>query len=316
MPLEIAVVVPTFRRPDRLRRLVSALAKQTLEPERWELVVVDDCSNDPEVDNALRELPQIVPCRATSLSTPRNGGPAVARNVGWRATNAPVIAFIDDDVVPDSRWLEAALPVFDDSRVGVAQGRTSLPDGVDWMALPPWYSWRTIQEEGAFFEGCNIFYRRAALEATTGFDEELAWWGEDTTVGWQVLEGGWTRAFAGASLGVHDVERKPLRWWLRNGLLEHHLVELARRHPGFRREAFWRPWAFRQRDAAFVLAVASLVVGLRWPLAAVGVLPYMWVGAPARHHRHPRALVELGLVDAARSAGQLAGAVRNRVLVV
>lgn len=316
MPPEIAVVVPTYRRPDRLRRLVNALARQTIDPGRWELFVVDDCSGDASVDELLLELPRLVPVAATALRTPRNGGPAVARNLGWRAASAPLIAFMDDDVVPDPQWLEAGVRAFDDPAVGVVQGRTCLPDGVDWKTLPPGYSWRTIEEKSPHFEACNIFYRRAALEATTGFDEDLAWWGEDTTVGWQVLENGWSGEFAAKARGVHDVEHKALKWWVTNGWLEHHLIVLADRHPGFRRGAFWRPWAYRRRDAVFVLAVVSLAAGLRWRPAVLGVLPYIWYGRPSAHHRRPRALVELGIVDAARGAGQIFGAIRHRMIVI
>jgi glycosyltransferase involved in cell wall biosynthesis len=313
---DIAVVVPTYRRPDRLRRLVDALAQQTLAADRWELVVVDDCSDDGEVDQVLRQIPELVPVATQVLRTPRNGGPALARNVGWPATHAPVVAFVDDDVVPDPTWLEAGLAAFDDPGVGVVQGLTTVPDGIDARTLAPGYSWREIEGTSPFFEGCNIFYRRAALDATSGFDERLAWWGEDTTVGWQVLESGWTGGYAPAARGVHDVERKPLRWWVRNSWLEEHFVELAARHPGFRREAFWRPWAYRKRDAALALAVLSVAAGLRWRPALLGVLPYLWIGRPAAQHRDPSTILRTGLLDAIRLAAHLGGSVRQRVLVI
>jgi glycosyltransferase involved in cell wall biosynthesis len=316
MTPEISVVVPTHRRADRLRRLVDALARQTLAPERWELVVVDDCSDDAEVDRVLASLSDLVPCVATALHTPRNGGPAPARNLGWRATRAPIVAFIDDDVVPDPAWLEGGLAAFDDPAVGVAQGYTDLPPGLDPATLPHGWSWRLIDEAGPFFEGCNIFYRRAALDATTGFDEELAWWGEDTTVGWQVVEAGWTSAFAAHARAEHDAEWKPLRWWVRNSWLEHHFLVLADRHPGFREAAFWRTWAYRRKDAAFALAAVSLVAGSRWRPALLGVLPYLYVGRPGRHHWTLPALLQIGLLDAVRSAGHLAGIARTRILVV
>jgi GT2 family glycosyltransferase len=229
----------------------------------------------------------------------------------------PVIAFVDDDVVPAPGWLEAGLAAFEDPAVGVVQGRTRVPDGVNVHALPAWALWRQIEEGGPFFEGCNIFYRRDALARTSGFDEVIRWWGEDTTVGWQVVEAGWTRAFSPDAWAVHDVEVRGPGWFLRNGWLEHHVLELAARHDGFRREAFWRPWAFRRRDAAFVLAVTCAVVGLRWRPAWVGVLPYLWLGRPSvRHPRFFRLCVETVAVDAIRSAGHLAGALRHRILVI
>ena len=316
MTPEISVVVPTHRRAERLRRLVDALARQTLAPERWELVVVDDCSHDEDVDRVLAALPRLVPCRATALRTSRNGGPAPARNLGWRATRAPVVAFIDDDVVPDPDWLEGGLSAFADDAVGVAQGHTDLPSGLDPTTLPFGWSWRLIDEEGPFFEACNIFYRRAALDETAGFDEDIAWWGEDTTLGWQVRENGWTSTFAANARAEHDAEWKPLRWWARNGWLEQHFNLLADRHPGFRRAAFWRPWAYRRRDAAFLLATVSAVAALRWRPALLGVLPYLYLGRPGRHHRSLPALVQVVALDAVHSASHLVGTARTRTLVV
>jgi glycosyltransferase involved in cell wall biosynthesis len=316
MTPEISVVVPTYRRADRLRRLLAALARQTLAPGRWELIVVDDCSDDDAVDGVLAELAELVPCDATALRTPHNGGPAPARNLGWRTARAPVVAFIDDDVVPDPGWLAGGLAAFADPAVGVAQGATDLPSGLDHTTLPLGWSWRLIDEEGPFFEACNIFYRRAALDATSGFDEHLAWWGEDTTLGWQVVENGWRSAFAPAARAEHDAEWKPLRWWARNGWLEHHFPLLADRHPGFRRAAFWRPWAYRRRDAAFLLAAVSAVAALRWRPALLGVLPYLYLGRPGRHHRSLPALAQLVALDAVHSAGHLVGSVRTRTVVV
>ena len=313
---DVTVIVPTYRRPDRLRRLIDALTAQTIDGSRWELVVVDDCSDDPAVDAIATSLADFLPCSTRWLRTPRNGGPAAARNLGWRETTAPVVAFVDDDVVPDAGWLEAVVAAFDDPTVGVVQGETRVPDGVDVHALPAWSLWRQIEGVTPFFEGCNIFYRRAALEQTTGFDEEIGFYGEDVALGWQVVEAGWDRRFCREAGVVHDVEIRGPGWFARNGWLEKHVVTLAARHPGFRREAFWRSWAFRRRDAAFVVALASAAAGLRWPPALLGVVPYLWLGRPSiRDRKFLQRCVETVAVDAARTAGHLTSAVRNRALI-
>jgi hypothetical protein len=94
-------------------------------------------------------------------------------------------------------------------------------------------------------------------------------------------------------------------------------VALAAAHPGYRAEAFWRPWAFRKRDAAFALAADSALAGLRWRPALAGVLPYLWWGRPSiRRPAFLRTCAEIFAVDAVRSAGHLSAAMRHRVLVL
>jgi GT2 family glycosyltransferase len=314
---QIAVVVPTYRRADRLERLLGALAAQTIDPARWELVVVDNASHDPAVDQLTQRLTELVPCAAVALVIETNRGPAAARNRGWQATEAPVVAFVDDDVVPDPGWLEAGLAAFAEPAVGVVQGRTRLPDGVVSEALPPWSITREIDRPSPFFEACNIFYRRNVLTSTTGFDEAIGWIGEDTELGWQVVESGWQRSFAESASVVHDVEMRGPRWFLSNGWLEHHVIDVAAHHPGFRREAFWRPWAPRKRDAAFVAAAVSVALAVRWRPAALGVLPYLWWARPSLRQDQflRRGLVTI-TADAARAAGHLAGAIRHGVFVI
>lgn len=315
------MVVPTYRRPDRLSRLLDALAVQSLAAERFEVVVVDDCSGDRTGAVASAHA-RAGPLRLRGLATVANGGPAVARNVGWRAARAPLLAFIDDDCVPAPGWLEAGLTALGAGpRVGpptgVVQGRTAVPDGVDVTDLPTWCIWRDVDRAGPFFEACNIFYRREALAAAGGFDEAIGWWGEDTTAGWSVVESGWGRAFAADAVAVHDVDHRGAWWMVRNGLHERNVVLLAARHPGYRREAFWRPWASRRRDAAFVLAVLGTVAAIRWRPAAVVALPYLWSARPPR--RRPgfvRTGFETVAVDAARTTGHLYGALRHRILVL
>ena len=56
-------------------------------------------------------------------------GPAAARNAGWRAAHGPIIAFTDDDCIPDPGWLKAGVPAFVDG-VAAVTGRVVVP-------LPP-----------------------------------------------------------------------------------------------------------------------------------------------------------------------------------
>lgn len=307
---DIAVVAPTYRRPDRLRRLFAALEAQDLDRSRFEVVIVDDASGG-ETATTLDALAASTDLQMRGIHLEQNGGPAAARNAGWQSTGAPVVAFIDDDCVPDPGWLRALADAFDrNDALGVVQGLTRRPDA----PLGDWTMFREITWETPWFEGCNIAYRRSLLEATGGFDEEIRWYGEDASAGWKVVEAGGERDFEPAASVTHDLEERGLRWRVRHGWLEKNLVLLAARHPELRRSAFWRPWAFRRESVTLPLAVGGLLVAPRKPWALLLVLPYVVLRRLPL--RRPRLAAGLVVIDAAQVAGHIAGSVRNGVIVL
>jgi len=316
-PPAVSVVIPTYERQDRIPDLLTELAKQTLGSKHFEVIVVDDCSSS-DIVGLVEQLAGDLPYRVRALRTPYNDGPAAARNLGWKGATADLVAFVDDDCMPDPGWLEAGVSALKrDPTVGVVQGRTCAPEGVDVATLPDWSLWRVVDESTPFFEGCNLFFRRCALEVTGGFDEDIHFYGEDTAAGWRVLDAGWNRAFASDAVVTHEIQPRGWRWHIRNGLTEQHIVQVAAQHRGFRNEGFWRPWAFRREDAAFVLALLGVTLGLRFRPALVLAAPYLWWRVPPIGHANfLRLCLEIPAVDAARMVGQVRGAVSNRVLVI
>ncbi len=105
--MNLSVVVATHNRGVLLRRLLGTLAGQTLAPERFEAVVVDDGSTPPAAE-ALEGLS--TPFDLT-LVRQSNAGPASARHRGIGAARGDIVVIIDDDMElgPEflSRHLEA-----------------------------------------------------------------------------------------------------------------------------------------------------------------------------------------------------------------
>src|SRR5688572_297385 len=99
----VSVVIPTHNRAGRLAAQLESLRAQTTRD--FEVIVVDDGSRDgtPEVLAA-----QIArggfDLRAIRHDAPQ--GPATARNAGWQAARAPLVAFTDDDCISHPGWLE------------------------------------------------------------------------------------------------------------------------------------------------------------------------------------------------------------------
>ena len=102
MNLELSVVIPTFNRVEILPRVLEMLARQSLDPGRFEVIVVDDGS----VDGTPRFLQAFsAPYRFRAFSQP-NTGPAGARNRGIIAAQSPLVLFLGDDTVPEEAFLE------------------------------------------------------------------------------------------------------------------------------------------------------------------------------------------------------------------
>lgn len=317
----ISVVIPTYNRVERCRRLLRLLADQTLSAAAFEVIVVDDCSPDGTFA-ALQSLVPDVPYRLRLMQAANNAGAGPARNIGWQAADAPIIAFIDDDVVPDPGWLAAGLEVMDaDPRIGVVQGRTNCSDP-DALNATRWAHSVIVFGPTPYFESCNIFYRRQAIQDAGGFGVEYTrWsspaWGEDTLAGWSAIEAGWHSGYADDAIVTHDVEYRTLKWWLKTSLSQYREVALAQRFPEFRRRAFWRPWAPRQTDAAFALSALGLMIATRWRPAALAAVPYLVVGRPQmKQGDFLKGCLETVLVDSARAAGNLYGSAKSRTLVV
>ena len=310
----IAVVVPLHNRADRVRRLVAALEAQNVLPD--EVVLVDDGSTDSTLAVARREAERSS-LNVRVIALPTSEGPARARNTGWKAASADLVAFTDDDCVPSAEWLRAGAAPLADDAVGIVQGTTLPAVGAPLLL---WHATRRVTEPSPFFEGCNLFLRRPALEATGGFNESLRMGAEDTWLGWAVAAAGWSRAFSVDAVVHHDVTYPGYRWHLRQAWMEGKLVTVAAEFPELR-GAFWRPWAFRREHATMALAWVGIALTPKVRSAAALALPYAVPLAWRRRVRWPDAewvrhrAMEAAL-DAAAVAGMVTRSIRHRTVLL
>ena len=164
------IVVPTVGRPS-LRVLLEALATGS-EPVTGPVIVVDDRPGPAatEVLTVTSALPDLRVLRSGG------GGPARARNLGWRHARTPWVSFLDDDVVPDPDWwtrLTEDLEAADTAphRVAGVQGRVRVPLPAD--RRPTDWERGTAGLAQARWITADLSYRRSALAAVGGFDERF-----------------------------------------------------------------------------------------------------------------------------------------------
>jgi GT2 family glycosyltransferase len=101
---EASVITLSFNRPDALIRCLQSLARQTVEPDRFELIVVD--VSDEPVSTIIAEFEASIRIRHVRTV---NRGVAANRNAGVAAAAAPLLLFIDDDCRAEPDWLEGMI---------------------------------------------------------------------------------------------------------------------------------------------------------------------------------------------------------------
>jgi glycosyltransferase involved in cell wall biosynthesis len=106
--VEASVVVPTFNRPETLAATLQALALQSLDPESYEIIVVDDGSLPAVEPPALGAERPAVRCVRQE-----NRGVAAARNHGARLARGSTLVFIDDDMLAPPMLLARHLELLD-----------------------------------------------------------------------------------------------------------------------------------------------------------------------------------------------------------
>ena len=175
-----SVVICTRNRPEALVRCLQALAQ--LAYPRYEVLVVDNAPCDDVALETARRW------RARYLIEPIPGL-SRARNSGARACSSEVIAFIDDDAIPEPTWLSRLTRQFRDPSVAAVTGRTvPLLEGTA-VAIPSYETadvgpqpirlhrslplWFEMACFGGIGNGNNMAFRRQVFEWWTGFDEKL-----------------------------------------------------------------------------------------------------------------------------------------------
>jgi len=284
----ISVLVSTFRRPQYLDGLFDHLEAQDCDPATFEVVIVDNASNDATWD-ALRARAASTQLAFRAGRVELNGGPATGRNAALHLARSDLVAFTDDDTLPAPGWVTGLLNALG-SGAHVVQGRTEPVPG----KRGDWDHTVAVRASTPFFETCNIGYRRDELIAAGGF-RPLAGYrpgrggtpfgGEDTVVGWDVLRAMKAEpAFAADAVVRHRIEPRDYKGWLhvKKGMAI--FPALIANVPEIRNEFFWR-YFFSARTAAFDLGVVALIasIALRSPLPLVALVPYLAMLAPRRN---------------------------------
>jgi GT2 family glycosyltransferase len=238
----LAIVIPTLGRPALLRRVLDRLERQTAAGS-FEVLVAADAREDAlaEVDAALAGRPY--PARRLQGARP---GASAARNAGWRAAAAPLVLFLDDDVLPEPALVEQHLAWHDrhpEEATGVL-GHVRWADELEVSTFMRWledgiqFDYPNIDgiEAGwARFYTANASVKRALVERVGGFEEEAQPFGyEDLDLALRMHEAhGFTLLYNRAAVAEHLHHMELAEWKRRVARIAVSERRFVAMHPGF-----------------------------------------------------------------------------------
>ena len=240
-----SVVIPSHNRAHSLERMLEALARQTVPPATFEVTVILDGSTDGSAA-VLERWQRGGPLTVRWQWQPRQGQ-AAARNSGARLSAAPLLVFLDDDVIPSAGLLAAHLRWHQQDTHVVVVGdapvvRRARPS---WYDLIVWAWWTDEYHRRArpgrtkgYRDVCagNFSVRRDDFWRAGGFDPAFrGYGGEDYDLGVRLLRSGARLVIDSAALAHHEHAATPfdvLRNMRDEGRQD---VLLGRKHPAIRR---------------------------------------------------------------------------------
>lgn len=216
--LRLSVVVPTYNRRLRLERVLRGLDRQTVGPDEFEVIIVDDGSTDDTrawlENNRTRAY-------AVNAVTQTNGGPSRARNRGIQEARGTLVLFLDDDVEPTPELLAEHLKSHEREPNVVVMGPMASLEHY----AQPWVKWEQEKLEAQYsamergdwaptfrqFWTGNASVAREHLLAAGGFNPTYSR-AEDIELGRRLHERGLGFRFNPRARGLHHAERSLKAW--------------------------------------------------------------------------------------------------------
>lgn len=179
--LFFSVVVPTYRRPHDLAKLLEALSQQTFPKDGFQVIVLDD-GGGILLDTVVAPFRKIL---NLTLVCQENKGPAAARNHGASLAEGTFLVFTDDDCRPDPGWLMALAGALEQSPRSLCGGKTRnalvknpFSQATQDLADYVYREYKPVRNVGAFFLTNNLALPRKDFLEMGGFDPGLRF-GED-----------------------------------------------------------------------------------------------------------------------------------------
>lgn len=271
------VIVPVYNGATTIERCLNALAEQTMAPERYEIVVVNDGSvdNTAGVITAWAQAHPQIRCR---LVDQKNQGPAAARNHGAQVAQSDLLLFTDADCAPRPDWIAVMGAAFaDESVIGAKGAYLTQQQGLAPRFVQAEYEDRydrmRDQPQIDFIDTYSAGYRREIFLANGGFDTTFTTASvEDQEFSFRLAQKGYRLIFVPEARVYHLHDDDLREYGRRKYYIGYWKALLARWHPERLVQDSHTPQVLKIQ-----ILLLGAMVGLL-PLALLGMLwaPLQW----------------------------------------
>lgn len=199
----VSVVIPVYNDARRLKKCLRALENQTYPKGRFEVVVIDNGSDD-DIESVVRSFSQ------PTLAFEERPGSYAARNKGIAVAKGDIITFTDSDCIPSPDWIYKGVEHLQRVRgCGLVAGKIQLfyrdsgsPNAIELYDSMFFLDQRKYIEEYHFAATANAFTFKHLIQEVGLFDQNLKSSG-DSEWGQRVYAAGYKQIFAEDAVVFH-----------------------------------------------------------------------------------------------------------------
>jgi glycosyltransferase involved in cell wall biosynthesis len=268
-----SVIIPAYNAEKTLGPCLEALASQTMAPEEYEVIVVDDGSTDGTGDVAAAYYVHCV--------YQPNQGPAAARNLGARHAGGKVILFTDSDCIPAPEWIAEMVHPFEDLEVVAVKGayktkQTELAARFAQMEFEDRYDLLTKSSSIDMIDTYSAAFRRDVFLAMGGFDQSFPVANnEDTDFSYRLAAAGCKMVFNPRAVVFHT-HRSSLKQYLKMKFWRGYWrLIVYRRYPDKAMKDTYTPAVIKIQTLLMAISLPILFVSLFAPIFLI-IVPVLW----------------------------------------
>lgn len=267
--MKLSILIPTYKRPDILTMCLEALERQTTPLKDFEVIVVDDGSED-DTEATLKRFQAQSALNLTVIHQ-KNTGQGIARNHGLQKATAPIVLFLGDDIIADPNLVQWHLKTHEQS----PEQNIAVLGFVEWhpeLEVTPLMHWMTNgssilgkfgghqfayeklqrgeQPDFNFFYTCNLSLKKDFL-GENPFDAQFGKYGwEDIELGYRLeKEKGMKLIYRKEALGWHHHAMDERGFYRRMEMIGKSAHLIHKKYPELKKIP-----GFKKRTAFFLLS--------------------------------------------------------------